>query len=111
LRSLANLSRNCAFKSFTDELAIAAEKIRVRIRLQLLGPDRIIPQSELPKDYSNYGATMRNTPIDTARSSDVAACGGKIRLGKKKSGMESGMGFALQNRSFLTYVASVLQCI
>jgi len=56
-----------AIQSFEDELAHAAGKDPVEYALELLGPDRIIPKSELPKSYSNYGASYEQYPIDTAR--------------------------------------------
>ena len=109
LRSVANIYHAFAIQSFTDELAIAAGKDPVEYALQLLGPDRIIPKSELPKDYSNYGADYAQYPIDTARFKRVVQLAAeKSGWGKKKVGNGVGMGFAL-HRSFLTYVASVVQ--
>jgi isoquinoline 1-oxidoreductase subunit beta len=109
LRSVANIYHAFAIQSFTDELAIAAGKDPVEYALQLLGPDRIIPKSELPKDYSNYGADYAQYPIDTARFKRVVQLAAeKSGWGKKKLGNGVGMGFAL-HRSFLTYVASVVQ--
>ena len=109
LRSVANIYHAYAIQSFTDELAIAAGKDPVEYALQLLGPDRIIPKSELPKDYSNYGADYAQYPIDTARFKRVVQLAAeKSGWGKKKLGNGVGMGFAL-HRSFLTYVASVVQ--
>ena len=109
LRSVANIYHAFAIQSFTDELAISAGKDPVEYALQLLGPDRIIPKSELPKDYSNYGADYAQYPIDTARFKRVVQIAAeKSAWGKKKVGNGVGMGFAL-HRSFLTYVASVVQ--
>jgi len=109
LRSVANIYHAFAIQSFTDELAIAAGKDPVEYALQLLGPDRIIPKSELPKDYSNYGADYAQYPIDTARFKRVVQLAAeKSGWGKKKLGNGVGMGFAV-HRSFLTYVASVVQ--
>ncbi len=109
LRSVANIYHAYAIQSFTDELAQAAGKDPVEYALQLLGPDRIIPKSELPKDYSNYGADYAQYPIDTARFKRVVQLAAdKSGWGKKKPGNGVGMGIAL-HRSFLTYVASVVQ--
>src|SRR5260221_3582887 len=67
LRSVANIYHAFAIQSFTDELAHAAGKDPLEYTLALLGPDRIVPKSELPKDYTNYGGSYDEYPIDTAR--------------------------------------------
>ena len=60
--------------------------------LALLGPDRIIPKSELPKDYTNYDGDYAQYPLDTARiQARGADGGGKIGLGKEENaGMDLG---------------------
>ena len=108
-RSVANIYHAFAIQSFTDELAIAAGKDPVDYALALLGPDRIIPKSELPKDYSNYGHSYDEYPIDTARFKRVVETAAeKSGWAKFKRGNGAGIGVAL-HRSFLTYVASVVQ--
>ena len=75
------------FSRFTDELAHAAGKDPVEYTLALLGPDRIIPKSELPKDYTNYGGDYAQYPIDTARFKRVVQLAAeKSGWGKKKIG-------------------------
>ena len=109
LRSVANIYHAFAIQSFEDELAHTAGKDPVEYALDLLGPDRIIPKSELPKDYSNYGASYEQYPIDTARFKRVVETAAeKSGWGKTKPGNGSGIGIAL-HRSFLTYVASVVR--
>jgi len=109
LRSVANIYHAFGIQSFTDELAYAAGKDPVEYALQLLGPDRIISKSELPKDYTNYGQDYGQYPIDTARFKRVVELAAeKSGWGKKKSGNGAGMGIAF-HRSFLTYAASVVQ--
>ncbi|MGB8476559.1 MAG: molybdopterin cofactor-binding domain-containing protein [Candidatus Acidiferrum sp.] len=109
LRSVANVYHAFGIQSFTDELAHAAGKDPVEYALQLFGPDRIIPKSELPKDYTNYGQDYTQYPIDTARFKRVVQLAAeKSGWGKKKSGNGAGMGLAF-HRSFLTYAASVVQ--
>jgi isoquinoline 1-oxidoreductase beta subunit len=109
LRSVANIYHAFAVHSFADELAHAAGKDPLEYLLQLLGPDRVIPKSELPKDYSNYDGDYEQYPIDTARFRGVLSLAAeKAGWGKKKSGNGFGMGIAM-HRSFLTYVATVVQ--
>ena len=109
LRSVANIYHAFAVHSFADELAHAAGRDSLDYLLQLLGPDRIIPKSELPKDYSNYDGDYAHYPIDTARFRRVLSLAAeKAGWGKQKSGNGFGMGVAM-HRSFLTYVATVVQ--
>ena len=108
-RSVANIYHAFAIQCFADELAHAAGKDPLEYQLQLLGPDRIIPKTELPKDYENYGQPYDQYPIDTARFRRVLqTVAEKSGWGKKKQGNGFGMGLAM-HRSFLTYVASVAQ--
>jgi isoquinoline 1-oxidoreductase beta subunit len=109
LRSVANIYHAFAVHSFADELAHAAGRDPLDYLLQLLGPDRIIPKEELPKDYSNYDGAYEQYPIDTARFRRVLSLATeKAGWGKQKSGNGFGMGVAM-HRSFLTYVATVVQ--
>src|SRR5712664_943594 len=109
LRSVANIYHAFAIQSFTDELAHAAGKDPLEYTLALLGPDRIVPKAELPKDYTNYGGNYEQYPIDTARFKRVAQLAAeKAGWGKRKNGNGFGMGIAV-HRSFLTYAASVVQ--
>jgi isoquinoline 1-oxidoreductase subunit beta len=109
LRSVANIYHAFAIQSFTDELAHAAGKDPLEYTLALLGPDRIVPKTELPKDYTNYGGDYGQYPIDTARFRRVVQLAAeKAGWGKRKSGNGFGMGIAM-HRSFLTYAASVVQ--
>ena len=109
LRSVANIYHAFAVHSFADELAHAAGRDSLEYLLQLLGPDRVIPKSELPKDYSNYDADYEQYPLDTGRFRRVVSLAAeKAGWGKQKSGKGFGMGVAM-HRSFLTYVATVVQ--
>jgi isoquinoline 1-oxidoreductase subunit beta len=109
LRSVANIYHAFGIHSFADELAYAAGKDPLEYALQLLGPDRIIPKSELAKDYTNYDGDYEQYPIDTARFRRVVQLAAeKAGWGKKRQGNGFGMGLAL-HRSFLTYVATVVQ--
>ena len=109
LRSVCNVFHAYAEHSFADELAHAAGKDPRDYVLALLGPDRKIPKTELPKDYTNYDGDYEQYPIDTARFRRVLEIATeKAGWGKKKNGNGFGMGLAM-HRSFLTYVATVVQ--
>jgi isoquinoline 1-oxidoreductase beta subunit len=109
LRSVANIYHAFAVHSFADELAHAAGRDPLEYLLQLLGPDRVIPKSELPKDYTNYDGDYEQYPIDTGRFRRVLSLAAeKASWGKQKPGNGFGMGVAM-HRSFLTYVATVVQ--
>jgi isoquinoline 1-oxidoreductase beta subunit len=109
LRSVANIYHAYGVHSFVGELANAAGKDPVEYVLALLGPDRIMPKSELPKDYTNYDGDYEKYPIDIARFRRVVQIAAeKSGWGKRKCGNGFGMGIAV-HRSFLTYVATVVQ--
>ena len=109
LRSVANIYHAYGIHSFVGELAHQAGKDQVDYILALLGPDRIMPKSELPKDYTNYDGDYEKYPIDIARFRRVVQMAAeKSGWGKQKLGNGFGMGIAT-HRSFLTYVATVVQ--
>lgn len=109
LRSVANIYHAYGIHSFVGELAHQAGKDQVEYLLALLGPDRIMPKSELPKDYPNYDSDYEKYPIDIARFRRVVQMAAeKSGWGKQKLGNGFGMGIAT-HRSFLTYVATVVQ--
>jgi isoquinoline 1-oxidoreductase beta subunit len=108
-RSVANVYHAFAIHSFADELAHAAGKDPVEYLLQLLGPDRVVPRTELPKEFPNYGAAYEQYPIDTSRFRRVLTIAAeKAGWGKQKPGNGYGIGIAM-HRSFLTYVATVVE--
>jgi len=108
-RSVANIYHAFGIHSFADELAHAAGRDPVEYLLQLLGPDRIVPRADLPKEFPNYGADYERYPIDTARFRRVLTLASeKAGWGKQKPGNGYGIGVAM-HRSFLTYVATVVQ--
>ncbi len=109
LRSVANIYHAFAVGSFTDELAHTAGQDSLAYILKLFGPDRIIPKGELGTDYPNYDGDYAKYPIDVERFRRVTQLAAeKAGWGKKKLGNGFGMGIAV-HRSFLTYVATVVQ--
>jgi isoquinoline 1-oxidoreductase beta subunit len=102
LRSVANIYHAFAVHSFANELAVAAGRDPYEYLLALLGSGKKI-EADQPKDVAE------KYPYDTARLRRVAEIAAdKAGWGKKKSGNGWGMGIAA-HRSFLSYVASVVE--
>ena len=107
LRSVTNVFHAFAVQSFTDELAHAAKKDPIQYQLALLGADRKIDFAGTK--YQNYGASLDLYPYDTGRLRRVIEIAGeKSGWGKRPMGKGRGMGIAA-HRSFLTYVATVVE--
>jgi len=109
-RSVINIPHAFAIGSFIDELAHAAGKDPRDFLLDLLGPDRTVDMTNVgvTGKESNYGATFAEYPIETGRLRRV------VELAAQQSGWGTplpageGRGIAA-HRSFLSYVASVVQ--
>ena len=109
LRSVANIYHAFAAQSFANELAHASGRDSVEYLLELIGPARIIDVKATAPDYDNYGASTTDYPLDTARMRRVVELAAEQSgWGKRKLGKGSGMGIAV-HRSFLTYVATVVE--
>jgi isoquinoline 1-oxidoreductase beta subunit len=107
LRSVANIYHGFAVQSFTDELAHRARRDPLEYLLELIGPPRTIDFTGC--DYPNYGADMKSYPWETARLRRVTEMvAEKSGWGKRKLGKGRGLGIAA-HRSFLTYVATVVE--
>ena len=107
LRSVANIYHGFAVQSFADELAHQAGRDPLEYQLDLIGRDRILNLKST--GYQNYGASYDTYPFDTARLRRVAQMvAEKAQWGKRKSGHRTGFGVAA-HRSFLTYVATIVE--
>ncbi|HKB97350.1 MAG TPA: molybdopterin cofactor-binding domain-containing protein [Terriglobales bacterium] len=105
LRSVANIYHAFAIHSFADELAKAANKDSVQYLLDLIGPARIVPLEYKEEDADE----KQRYPLDTARLRRVVEIAAeKSGWGKTSTGKGRGMGIAA-HRSFLTYVATVVE--
>jgi isoquinoline 1-oxidoreductase beta subunit len=105
LRSVANVYHAFAIHSFADELANAANKDSVQYLLDLIGPSRIVPLPAAPDEQEE----QKLYPLDTARLRRVVeVVAEKSGWGKRSSGKGHGFGIAA-HRSFLTYVATVVE--
>lgn len=108
LRSVANIYHAFAIQSFVDELAAAANRDRVDYMLDLIGPGRKLEvKANIP--YWNHNQTQEKFPLDTARLRRVIEVAAE-RSGwaKKKPTKNRALGIAA-HRSFLTYVATVVE--
>ncbi len=107
LRSVGNIYHAFATQTFSDELAHAVGRDPVDYLFDLIGPARIVDLKGT--NYPNYGASYAAYPIDTARLRRVLQMAAeKSGWGKRKMSRGTGMGVAV-HRSFLTYVATVVE--
>jgi len=107
LRSVSNIYHAFGVQTFTDELAAAAGRDRVEYLLELIGQPRIIDLSK--EGLKQGGPNNPKYPFDTARLRNV------IEVAAQQSGwanQKAAPGHALGiavHRSFLTYVAAVVE--
>jgi isoquinoline 1-oxidoreductase beta subunit len=107
LRSVANIYHAFGIQCFTDELAHAAGREPVDYLLDVIGKPRTIDFKGV--EYPNYGAPYDAYPWETGRLRHVTEMvAEKSGWGKRKHGKGTGVGIAA-HRSFLTYVATVVE--
>jgi isoquinoline 1-oxidoreductase subunit beta len=107
LRSVANIYHAFGIQCFTDELAHAAGRDPLDYLIDLIGEPRTIDFKGV--EYPNYGASMEAYPWETGRLRHVTELvAEKSGWGKRKHGKGTGVGIAA-HRSFLTYVATVVE--
>ena len=107
LRSVANIYHAFAVQTFTDELAHRAKRDPADYLLDLIGQPRTLNFNGV--DYPNYGAAYDAYPWETGRLRRVTEMVvEKSGWGKRKLGKGAGIGIAA-HRSFLTYVATVVE--
>jgi isoquinoline 1-oxidoreductase beta subunit len=107
LRSVANIYHGFAVQTFSDELAHRAGRDPAEYLLQLIGSPRTLDLKST--GYPNYGADPAVYPWETGRLRRVTEMvAEKSGWGKRKMGKGSGIGIAA-HRSFLTYVATVVE--
>jgi len=107
LRSVANIYHAFGVQCFTDELAHRANRDSVEYMLDLIGSPRTLDFTNV--QYPNYGADYKTYPWETGRLRRVIEMvADKSGWAKKKSLKGHGFGFAA-HRSFLTYVATVVE--
>jgi len=107
LRSVANIYHAFGVQCFTDELAHRAHRDPVEYLLDLIGPPRTLDFTNV--QYPNYGADYKTYPWETGRLRQVIErVAEKSGWAKKKNRKGHGFGIAA-HRSFLTYVATVVE--
>jgi isoquinoline 1-oxidoreductase beta subunit len=107
LRSVCNIYHAFGVQTFADELAHAAGRDPVDYMFELIGPARVVDMTNVKNP--NYGGNYDSYPNDTGRLRKVLEIAvEKSGYGKKKFGKGAGMGIAV-HRSFLTYVANVVE--
>jgi isoquinoline 1-oxidoreductase beta subunit len=108
LRSVANIYHAFAVSSFADEMAHAAGRDPKDYLLELIGPARIIDLKAQGVEYPNMGP-IDQYPIDAGRLRKVVELvAEKSGWGKRRLPKGHALGIAA-HRSFLTYVASVVE--
>jgi isoquinoline 1-oxidoreductase subunit beta len=108
LRSVANVYHAFGVQSFIDELANAAGKDPVEYWLAALGAPRKIDFQGQNAKYSNYGKSLQEYPVDTGRLRNVVELVAERSGWANKRSAKKAVGFAA-HRSFLTYVATVIE--
>jgi isoquinoline 1-oxidoreductase beta subunit len=108
MRSVANIYHAFGVHSFADELAAAAGRDRVEYLLDLIGPGRKLDvKANIP--YWNHAQSQEKYPLDTARLRRVIEVAAeKSGWANKKPSKNRALGIAA-HRSFLTYVATVVE--
>jgi isoquinoline 1-oxidoreductase beta subunit len=107
LRSVSNIYHAFAVHSFIDELAHAAKRDSLEYLLDALGKPRELDLKAT--GYPNYGGEPAAYPIDIGRMRRVTEMAAeKAGWGKRRMAKGTGLGIAV-HRSFLTYVATVVE--
>lgn len=108
LRSVGNNQHAFGVQSFVAELAHAAGRDQKDFLLEMIGPDRLVDPADDGAEYSNYGGDKTEYPIDTARLKNVGRRASEMAGWGRTLGEGHGLGIAV-HRSFLTYVATVVE--
>ncbi|MEO1082290.1 MAG: molybdopterin cofactor-binding domain-containing protein [Pseudomonadota bacterium] len=108
MRSVANIYHVFAQQSFMAELAEAAGRDHLEFMLESIGPDRAIDFAATGSKFNNYGADFDEYPFETGRLKHVLKRATANAGWGRELPERSGLGLAV-HRSFLTYVATVVE--
>jgi isoquinoline 1-oxidoreductase beta subunit len=108
-RSVNNIPHAFAMQSMVAELAAELGKDPKDFLLEMIGPARIVdPRNTVTSELWNYGDPWDTYPVDTGRMRNVVQLAADKAGWGRKMPKGHGLGIAVQ-RSFLTYVASVVE--
>ena len=107
-RSVSNIPHAFAVQTMAAEIAAAAGRDPKDMLLELIGPSRIVDPRKSVKNFWNYGDPFEVYPIDTARLRGVVELVAAKSDWGKGLPPRHGLGIAV-HRSFLTYVATVVE--
>ncbi|SEK51540.1 isoquinoline 1-oxidoreductase, beta subunit [Colwellia chukchiensis] len=110
MRSVTNINHAFALCSFVDELANARGMDSKDNLIAMLGADRKIDLSQQQAQYGNYGESLAQFPIDTARMKAVIEKVATMANWQRKRAKGHGLGIAM-HRSFVSYVACVVEVV
>ena len=110
-RSVNNIPHAFAMQSMVAELAAELRRDPKDFLLEMIGPARIVdPRNTVTSGLWNYGDPWETYPVDTGRMRAVVERAAKEAGWGKKLPPGQGMGIAV-HRSFLSYVATVVQVV
>jgi len=108
LRSVNNIHHSFAVQSFIAEMAAAAQRDPKDYLLEVIGPARHLTFEGMGDPYPNYGEPLTRYPYDTGRLINVVNLVAASAGWGRQLPEGSGLGVAV-HRSFLTYVATVVE--
>ena len=108
VRSVSNIHHAFAVQSFAAEMAHAAGKDHKDYLLDLIGEPRTFNPNDEGAEYANYDASQDEYPIETGRLSRVGKLAAEMAGWGRTLPAGHGLGIAI-HRSFLTYVATVIE--
>ncbi len=109
MRAVAHVYHAFAIHSFLDELAVANNTDYVTYVLKTLGADRMVDLTKDGVKPWNNGQPIEKFPINTGRLRRVLEMAAEQSgYGKKKATKHRALGIAA-HRSFLSYIASVVE--
>ena len=108
VRSVSNIHHAFATQSFAAEIAHAAGRDQKDYLLELIGPARTFNPNDEGAEYANYDASQDDYPIETGRLTNVGNIAAEMAGWGRTLPDGHGLGIAV-HRSFLTYVATVIE--